>query len=168
MKKSLFTAVAVTALVFGLGTSSAFAKAKQNPYGHPSSENSERSFDPKNFDFQMQKHPMHQGFPGGPQKFDYLGTISSVDTEKQLITLKDADGNETKIHVNPFTRTGSFDLPTGNPCQCGNPNCTNKSLPAPDTLKLEELKAGDWIAVKKFDTDTKTVEAAGIIVSRAK
>ena len=34
-----------------------------------------------------------------------MGTVSAVSTDKQTITLKDADGKETVVHVNPLTKT---------------------------------------------------------------
>lgn len=165
MKKSIITVVAVSALLFGMGTSQVFARSntnnRGNPWGHPMGPNSERNFDPRNSDFQNEGHPMHGMHDGMMGGFDLLGTVSSVDAGKQLVTIKDADGKETQVHVNPFTRIHEFALPE-------EPQPKNNSRPEINELKLEDLKAGTWVAVKKFKGETKVLEGARILVAKTK
>lgn len=177
MKKTVFTSVAVAALVFGIGSSQAFAKSKENfrmnPFGHPMGNFSERDFSPCNQNMpEMNGHRFDGIGFGGVENADLLGTITSVNTESKILTVKDADGKETQVHVNPFTRLKERKRPADNdrlPAQKNKKaDQTQNNFPNPenDELELADLKAGDWVAVKKMKAETKTIEAARIIVAK--
>ena len=160
MKKIVKT-IAISALVLGLGTTAAFARSNGkmmgNPYGHPMGNSSEWNMGGRNFgNFNMM---MPRG-NGGIKNADLLGTISSVDASKQIVTVKDGDGKETLVHVNPFTRIREFDCEPGKA-----PAKNNNKRPEINETKLEDLKVGSWVAVSKFDTETKILEASKIIVA---
>ena len=177
MKKSLFTSVAVAALVFGIGSSQAFAKGKENspmnPFGHPMGNFSERNFNPCTPNMPWMNGPEF----GGIENADLLGTITAVNAETKTLTVKDADGKETQVHVNPFTKLKERKSPSvkeNEPAEKDNAPSEKKrklgreqnNFPRPEIneLKISELKTGDWVAVKKMHTETKTIEAARIIV----
>lgn len=166
MKKSLFTSVAVAALVFGIGTGSAFANSSSNfrgnPFGHHTGGNFGRNFEMGNHQMPGMGH-FHGGIEFG--KSDLLGTVVSVSLDSKTIIVKDADGKETSVHVNPLTRI--HNLPE-------KPSAEEKSerkrgeRPEISEVKLADLKKGDWVAVRKMDTETKTIEAARILVAKEK
>ncbi|WP_407425885.1 hypothetical protein [Treponema sp.] len=158
MKKSLFTSVAVAALVFGIGTSTAFAKEagdlRGNPYGHPMNGVSEKDFEPR------LSGPMagHGGMGIGGA--DVFGTVSSISEDKKILTVKDIDGKETEVHVNPFTRINSHNEEI-------EPKDNKKERRHPmEEVKFSDVQKGDYVAVKKMNTETKTLEAAHIIVAK--
>ncbi len=160
MKKFVKT-IAVSALVLGLGTTAAFARSNGhmmgNPYGHPMGNFSEWNMGGRNFgNFKMK---MPKGNDGIKQA-ELLGTISSVDASKQIVTVKDVDGKETLVHVNPFTRIRERNCAPGKA-----PANKNNKRPEINETKIEDLKVGSWVAVSKFDTETKILEASKIIVA---
>ena len=75
----------------------------------------------------------------------------------------DADGNETKVHVNPFTRLVQFEKPAERTADTAD---KRRDLPCLEDagINLKDVKTGNWVAVKKFNTETKTAEAADIVV----
>ena len=101
-----------------------------------------------------------------------MGTVSAVSTDKQTITLKDADGKENVVHVNPLTKINSFPKEKTAPAAPAEADenakkADRRPAPVPNTsLALADIKAGDWIAVRKFDTDTKVVEASTVAVAK--
>ena len=171
MNKKLFTSVAVAALAFGVGTSSAFAKGNKNFHGNPfvnQAGGREENFGHHNLPFPMGMHQNPCGMIGEDRKADLLGTVSAVDDSKQIVTIKDADGKETQVHVNPLTRIHEMEKPETKPDSEDKNRPNERKWPEINELKLEDLKAGAWVMVKKFDTETKTLEAARIMVAKAK
>ena len=78
-----------------------------------------------------------------------MGTISSVNADAQIIVLTDADGKSRKVHINPLTNIVRVEA---------NRAFTN-------TKKGEKKnKAGHWITVQMFNTDTETIEGWNISV----
>ena len=123
---------------------------------------SERNFDPKNFGNGMGMGMMKGHGGNGISKADLIGSVSAVNAEKSIVTVKDADGKETQVHVNPFTRIRERLTPDGNKTNRRNLNRDD------NILALSDLKAGDYVAVTKFDSETKTIEASKIIVAEKK
>ena len=76
-----------------------------------------------------------------------FGTGTTVSEADGIISVKDADGKEKQIHVNPFTRI------------------VKEANGKMDELKIGDVKAGQWIAVNKFESDTETAEAQDIFVA---
>ena len=96
---------------------------------------------------------MQHGAMGGEQRgmrlhgASVFGTVTTVSEANGIISVKDADGKEKQIHVNPFTRI------------------VKEANGKMDELKIGDVKAGQWIAVNKFESDTTTVEAQSIFVA---
>ncbi len=175
MKKTVFTTVAVAALVFGLGANSAFAKTpvRTNPFNRPVAVNSEKGFPsraPKTNGLKdgthFAKNPRQN--PHAQPKADLLGTVSTVNAETKILTVKDADGKETQVHVSPLTRIGSLPTEEERKAAAEAKKSGEKKIPAQNTLALSDVKSGDFVVVKKIDTETKTLEAARIIIAREK
>ncbi len=155
MKKTLVKRLALVALVLGLASTSVFAKntGRQN------------NFPGQMWGMQGKNFHQNKGFPemgmkvkknsGAMSQPELLGTISSVDEKSGIITLKDIDGKEKKVHVNPFTALRQK-------------NDGKTSEKGKKSLEISELKAGDYLAVKKMKTETETIEAAKILVVREK
>ena len=155
MKKSVFTTIAVAALVFGIGTS-AFAKtpSRSNPHAHPMA--SERNCDGRN--------PMR----GEQGKADLFGMVSAVSSDNKTLTVKDADGNETQVHVNPFTHVHALPTQEERNAATAHKKPDERKFPEESALSLSDVKVGDWLMVKKLGGETKTLEAARIIVAKEK
>jgi len=110
----------------------------------------------KNADDRLMPPPMmmmHNPAMGGEQRgmrlhgASVFGTVTTVSEANGIISVKDADGKEKQIHVNPFTRI------------------VKEANGKMDELKIGDVKAGQWIAVNKFESDTTTVEAQSIFVA---
>ncbi len=166
MKKTVFTTVAVAALVFGLGSSAVFAK--DNRFSGQGRQN----FPQQNEEMPEGMGMRHDGMGMGMERADLFGTVSAISTEKNTLTIKDADGKETQVHINPFTRLHS--LPTEEerkaafenkkPGERG--NMGERKLPFENTLTLADVKVGDWVMVSKLGGETKTVEAGKICIAK--
>ncbi|WP_407397156.1 hypothetical protein [Treponema sp.] len=105
------------------------------------------------------------GFAGhhGPFNFaekQIMGTISSVNLDSQTIVITDADGKNRKIHVNPLTKIALVE-PRRTPPKAKKGDKKDKpEFPfIIEKLAIDNLKAGHWITVQKFNTDTETAEA---------
>jgi hypothetical protein len=161
MKKTLMIFAAAILLVT-VGITAAFAKSQTrgNPYDSERGKSSRKEVS-KN-DLRNAKENVKKTKPGQMGQYDLLGTVSSVNADKQIITVKDADGKETLVHVNPFTRVVEFSV---RPV-----DTTPEKRPPepPKQLKLSDVKTGDYVAVKKMETETKTIEAAKIIIAKEK
>lgn len=87
-----------------------------------------------------------------PPKIDLMGTITAIDKNNKIITIKNADGKETKVHVNPYTKIGKPEMP-------------GKHGQKPEKHSFDDMKIGDWIALNKFVTETIILEAAHILLN---
>lgn len=152
MKKALIKTIAASALILGLGSSVFASGRRQSPHDNPMGHNSEWNAAPQKFSCGAMPH---EKGGAGMKDISLLGTVSAIDTGKQLVTVKDADGKETQVHVNPFTRLVLFEKP-GAPGDGKNAN----------EVKIDDIKVGSWIAVSKFENDTKTLEARRIVVAK--
>lgn len=92
-------------------------------------------------------------FPDFQEKEILMGTVKSVDTEKNIIVVTDADGKDKSVHVNPMTHITKMLPPP-----------TKDRPPVFDELPLSEIKNGMWVTVKDFNTGTETIEAEHINV----
>lgn len=109
--------------------------------------------------FPMAMLPQKDGALSNPS---LLGTISAISDDFTLLTVKNADGNEVKVHINPLTKIREKDLSADSPDSKDNRDRRNAMQKK--TIEPKDIKVGDWVAVKKIDTDTKTLEARSIIV----
>lgn|SRR5574344_549166 len=76
-----------------------------------------------------------------------LGTVSAVDSTASIVTVKNADGKDIQIHVNPYTfiRLAGSKTPQ----------------------KITDIKAGDWLGIDTFNTGTTVLEARHITITRS-
>ena len=95
---------------------------------------------------------------------DVMGTVSAVSEKDSTVTIKDADGKETVIHVNPLTRiTKILTVEEKEALKSDDTTNTTKTQKAV-SLTIADIKKGDWIAVAKMETETKVLEAKQIAV----
>ena len=141
MKKFIKT-ISISVLIISLGTASFASPGRINSYNFHKGALPEQNAQTRK---QMPRKNMHIGQNDEHLgKTDFLGTVGTVNTETKVFTVKDSDGKETQVHVNPFTHLR----------QVGKKN----------EITLSDIKSGDWVAVKKFETETKTLEASRVIV----
>lgn len=96
-----------------------------------------------------------------------MGTISSVNADAQIIVLTDADGKSRKVHINPLTNIVRVEPNRAftNTKKGEKKNKDERPLPFKiDKLSVNDLKAGHWITVQMFSTDTETIEGWNISV----
>ena len=152
MKKNVIRTIAVGTLALALASAPVFAKDGSSAKGRKDFAKVERSA--RDSDSGKRAAPAKRSFraPGaGMQQFmqvSLMGTVTAVDAKALTLTVKDADGKDTKVHVNPYTRLA----------QSGESK--------PSELKLEEVKVGDWVMVNKFETGTTVQEARFIHVKK--
>ena len=115
---------------------------------------------------------------------DLLGSVSEVNGENKTLKIKDADGNESLVHVNPVTRICK--MPSIQERQEKfkeiQENADSKNLPSPERfmgmhrgmgqamagenqINLSDVKKGDFVMVTKLGGSTKTLEAGRIVVA---
>ncbi|MBQ0039461.1 MAG: hypothetical protein KBS64_03425 [Treponema sp.] len=109
----------------------------------------------------------------GPMPFNFaekqiMGTISNVNPDTGIIVLTDADGKSKKIHVNPLTNITVIEPRKAPPKDKKADKKDKKNdMPPPfffNKIGIDRLKAGHWVTVNKFNTDTETIEAMNINV----
>ena len=175
MKKTLKKSIALGAVIFGLGTASVFANGNvrmRNP-NLPHERNEFARGNTPN-----KKMPVKDERPN--VKNDLLGTVSAVSAENKTISVKDADGKETQVHVNPLTRMNEIPSKAEREKMRAetleNRKNADKKLPnegekphemeMKNEIALSDVKVGDWVMVKKIGSGTKTLEAGRISVAR--
>ena len=93
-----------------------------------------------------------------------MGTVTAISEKDSTVTIKDADGKETVIHVNPLTRiTKNLTVEEKEALKSDDTTNTTKTQKAV-SLTIADIKKGDWIAVAKMETETKVLEAKQIAV----
>mgnify|MGYP006916145515 CR=1 FL=1 len=153
MKKKLFTTAAVAALVLAFGAGSAFANGKKIPESN----------------FPKHRHEAHG-------QIDLSGTVSAVNTDSKTLTVTDADGKETQVHVNPLTKMNSFSSGKERKSSASTkekePVSSNEERKAAkrgsSRVSLSDVQSGDFVAVKRMGGNTQTVEASRITVVKEK
>ncbi|WP_191013462.1 hypothetical protein [Treponema zioleckii] len=177
MTKSFRTAAVVT-MVAALATSSIFAQSSGTESGEKKvqelPENAPRMNMPLPF------HNFHAPNAINEGKNVVIGQISSVDSSKSLVKVKNADGKDVEIHVSPFTRIMISDSEARadlmqarkemqNPENMQNSNDSKKDArgfqrgkgrPERVQFTISDLKKGSWVMVGTYETNTKTLEAS--------
>ncbi len=158
MKKTI--KLVCTLAIFGLATTAIFAQQKG---GEPDPKKNPRKPPVENLPPQM---PAPHSFGFKECSFDdeiIIGTVASVDLQNNTIAIVNTDGKNLNIVVTPFARIH----PTPKP-MAKNPNDRpdEQALPNPNykPFELNNIKKGDWVLVKKFNTDTKSIVAGSILV----
>lgn len=103
---------------------------------------------------QMQRPPRNDHMF---DELNLLGQIDSIDSAKKIITVKDVDGANHDVHVSDFTRIDKLNK---------EPPARDQRQPKDDRpeVSIDDLKKGESIAVYAFETATKIMEAARILV----
>lgn len=134
MNRRFAHTAAATALVLALAATPVFANGSKQKKG----ENTERLGFFRN---EGEENEM-KGC-----KFTTMGTVSAVDSTASIVTVKNADGKDIQIHVNPQTYIQLAGSKTAQ--------------------KISDIKAGDWLGVNSFNTGTTVIEAKHIFITRS-
>ena len=168
MKRTLIKTFAVSAMIVTITSSAVFAKSYN--HGKASRHHFEEFYEsqehsgPRGMGNPVMEHPGMPPMMGfhselGFLGVDLLGTVSSVSADKKTITVKDVDGKEITVHVNPFTRMHELPSPEKNPDKDRKDRFNFE-------VSFSDLKTGDYVAITKMKTETKVIEAAKIIVAK--
>ena len=103
---------------------------------------------------------------------DLVGQVVSVDEKNLMLTVKDADGKDVKVRVSPFAHVvkmpdcKNFKKPEAKDGQKEMPKVEGEQGKRPEMphFTIADIKAGEWVAIEKFRTETQTVEARKVIV----
>ena len=181
MKKTLVKSIALGAVIFCLGTASVFADGKRFARPNLPQQKNEKSAPSKKMPAPMGLNRTAGGMANrapkkaASPKVDVFGTVSAVSSDSKILTVKDADGKETQIHVNPLTRVNAIPSQAERAKKLEerktadkNQRAEKKTPPenAPARLTLSDVKVGDWVMVQKLGGETKTLEAGKITVAR--
>lgn len=173
MTKAFRTAAVVT-MVAAFATSSIFAQSAETESGEKKvqvmPENAPRMNMPLPFHNFHAPNMMNEG------KNVVIGQVSSVDNNKGIVKVKNADGKDVEIHVSPFARIMIFDSeakPEVMPNPESNPKSNDskkdargfqhgKNRPERARFTISDLKKGSWVMVGTYETNTKVLEASVI------
>ncbi|MCR4822467.1 MAG: hypothetical protein K5873_06295 [Treponema sp.] len=174
MKKTIIKTVAVTTIFIALGSASLFASGMNRNKGNGRMGwNNNEECPCQDFDFRgpngrMGGEGMMGPGPMGMNKADLVGTVSAVSPDKKTVSVKDADGKERKIHVNPMTRLHQVQPGSASPAKADATPAERRALRGPkdNSLLLADVKVGDFVMVMKLGGETETIEAGRIAVAR--
>ena len=93
-----------------------------------------------------------------------MGTVTKVDAEENLVTVKNADGVNVQIHVNPLTVITKM----AKPHMARNNDSKKEEAPKMIFLSVSDVQEGDWLLANAFNTETRVVEAKSVCVKMAK
>ena len=168
MKSTIRKSLATTAIVLAVGITPVFAKGNFNTKNN--SNNRQQNLMNQNQQDQnllKQKSTKSIGGRHGGKMLsnpDVMGTVTAISEKDSTVTIKDADGKETVIHVNPLTRiTKILTVEEKEALKSDDTTNTTKTQKAV-SLTIADIKKGDWIAVAKMETETKVLEAKQIAV----
>ncbi len=161
MKKNLVKTMAIGSLLLGLGSAGLFAQGMKGCNCPAWNNGGNQKICRQNLNQrktnQDLRHPVW-GKGQGKNDVDLAGTVSKVEPEKGTLKIKDADGKEHNVHVNPVTRVKEIA-----PKAEGN---KGPGKAAPKDLLLADIKIGDFAMVMKLGGDTETLEAGKIKVAK--
>ena len=168
MKSTIRKSLATTAIVLAVGITPVFAKgnfnAKNNSNNRQQNHMNQNQLDQN---LLKQKSTKSTGGRHGGKMLsnpDVMGTVTAISEKDSTVTIKDADGKETVIHVNPLTRiTKILTVEEKEALKSDDTTNTTKTQKAV-SLTIADIKKGDWIAVAKMETETKVLEAKQIAV----
>lgn len=115
--------------------------------------------------FHKQHFPCQQ-----PMEKVTMGTVTDINTDTMIVTIKDADGKNRRIHINPMTHMAKMPKFEKQMEKHADNNAENKAegkerrFPKFEKLSISDLKNGHWISVHKFNADTETIEASFVNV----
>ena len=168
MKSTIRKSLAATAIVLAVGITPVFAKGNFNTKNN-SNNRQQNHMNQNQLDQNLLKQKSTKstgGRHGGKMLSnpDVMGTVTAISEKDSTVTIKDADGKETVIHVNPLTRiTKILTVEEKEALKSDNTTNTTKTQKAV-SLTIADIKKGDWIAVAKMETETKVLEAKQIAI----
>ena len=170
MKSTITKSLAAAAILLAVGITPVFAKgnanAKNNSNNQQQSQQNQLNQKSAKSDAIGRAGKNAGGKHGGKMLSnpDVMGTVTAVSEKDSTVTIKDADGKETVIHVNPLTRITKIltaeEKQALKSADTTNTTTTEKA----STLTISDIKKGDWIAVAKMETETKVLEAKQIAI----
>ena len=168
MKSTIRKSLATTAIVLAVGITPVFAKgnfnAKNNSNNRQQNHMNQNQLDQN---LLKQKSTKSTGGRHGGKMLsnpDVMGTVTAISEKDSTVTIKNADGKETVIHVNPLTRiTKILTVEEKEALKSDDTTNTTKTQKAV-SLTIADIKKGDWIAVAKMETETNVLEAKQIAV----
>ena len=173
MKSTIRKSLATTAIVLAVGITPVFAKgnfnAKNNSNNRQQNHMNQNQLNQNQLDQNLLKQKSTKstgGRHGGKMLSnpDVMGTVTAISEKDSTVTIKNADGKETVIHVNPLTRiTKILTVEEKEALKSDDTTNTTKTQKAV-SLTIADIKKGDWIAVAKMETETKVLEAKQIAV----
>ena len=168
MKSTIRKSLAATAIVLAVGITPVFAKGNFNTKNN-SNNRQQNHMNQNQLDQNLLKQKSTKstgGRHGGKMLSnpDVMGTVTAISEKDSTVTIKDADGKETVIHVNPLTRiTKILTVEEKEALKSDDTTNTTKTQKAV-SLTIADIKKGDWIAVAKMETETNVLEAKQIAV----
>ena len=170
MKSTITKSLAAAAILLAVGITPVFAKgnanAKNNSNNQQQSQQNQLNQKSAKSDATGRAGKNAGGKHGGKMLSnpDVMGTVTAISEKDSTVTIKDADGKETVIHVNPLTRITKIltaeEKQALKSADTTNTTTTEKAA----ALTISDIKKGDWIAVAKMETETKVLEAKQIAV----
>ena len=168
MKSTIRKSLATTAIVLAVGITPVFAKGNFNTKNN-SNNRQQNHMNQNQLDQNLLKQKSTKstgGRHGGKMLSnpDVMGSVTAISEKDSTVTIKDADGKETVIHVNPLTRiTKILTVEEKEALKSDDTTNTTKTQKAV-SLTIADIKKGDWIAVAKMETETKVLEAKQIAI----
>ena len=170
MKSTITKSLAAAAILLAVGITPVFAKgnanAKNNSNNQQQSQQNLLNQKSAKSDATGRAGKNAGGKHGGKMLSnpDVMGTVTAISEKDSTVTIKDADGKETVIHVNPLTRiTKILTVEEKEALKSDDTTNTTKTQKAV-SLTIADIKKGDWIAVAKMETETNVLEAKQIAV----
>ena len=170
MKSTITKSLAAAAILLAVGITPVFAKgnanAKNNSNNQQQSQQNQLNQKSAKSDATGRAGKNAGGKHGGKMLSnpDVMGTVTAISEKDSTVTIKDADGKETVIHVNPLTRITKIltaeEKEALKSTDTTNTTTTQKAV----SLTISDIKKGDWIAVAKMETETNVLEAKQIAV----
>ena len=106
MKSTITKSLAAMAIVLAVGITPVFAKGNSNAKNNSNNQQQNQLNQKQQNQLNQKTTRSAGGIHGGRMLSnpDVMGTVSAVSEKDSTVTIKDADGKETVIHVNPLTR----------------------------------------------------------------
>lgn len=172
MRRSLAKKLVVVCAVSALALSPIAAEGRRDRDGHYDDDRHyEHDYDDWHDDHDMRCMPPMFPYGDSPRAdvgdTVLMGTVRSVDAEAGVISVRDADGNTTAVHINPLTRIARRlpppEISTVTPPPQG-ARIRPPKIPNFESIDISGISEGDFVSVEDFNTGTETLEASHIVI----
>ncbi|MBR5033586.1 MAG: hypothetical protein IKX70_07975 [Treponema sp.] len=166
MKSTITKSLAAMAIVLAVGITPVFAKGNSNAKNNSNNQQQNQLNQKQQNQLNQKTTRSAGGIHGGRMLSnpDVMGTVTAVSEKDSTVTIKDADGKETVIHVNPLTRITKILTAEEKEALKSTDTTNNTTTQKAASLTISDIKKGDWIAVAKMETETKVLEAKQIAI----